>query len=207
MLEPPDAGGQQRPQTAADKPDSKQTEAKSRARRKLLLSALVGITGLAAFVNYWPKRWKYIVIHHSAGDFATIEFLQEVHAQRQSGDPIDAIPYHYVVGNGQGIGDGVVEQDWRGRWHIWGAHVSARNPARNYYGIGICLVGNFEQHPPTSKQYDSVVNLCRSLMRRYNIPVENVSGHGLTAGERSLCPGKYFPIERFLNDLEPVNTN
>lgn len=171
------------------------------ARRKLFLSAAASVVGFVAFARYWPNRWKYIVIHHSAGDFATIEFLQKVHRQRQAGDPVDAIPYHYVIGNGNGIGDGEVAQDKRGLWHIWGGHVSSRNSARNYYGIGICLVGNLELHPPSAQQYSALVKLTRTLMDKYNIPLANVSGHGLTPGERTLCPGKLFPMENFLSDL------
>jgi len=36
----------------------------------------------------------YIVIHHSAGEHGNIEFLKQVHRERQANDPIDAIPYH-----------------------------------------------------------------------------------------------------------------
>lgn len=173
------------------------------ARRKLIFSSLVGIAGLGALVHFWPKRWRYIVIHHSAGNYGNIEFLQKVHRQRQARDPVDAIPYHFVIGNGNGLPEGEIAQDWRGQWHIWGAHVSHRNPARNYYGIGICLVGNFELHPPSPLQYDALVKLTRSLMREYAIPVDHVSGHGYTPGERTKCPGKHFPMERFLQDLNP----
>lgn len=170
-------------------------------RRKLILSSLLGLTGLGAFVRYWPKRWRYIVIHHSAGNFGTIEFLQKVHRQRQALDPIDAIPYHFVIGNGNGLAEGEIADDWRGQWHIWGAHVSGRNSIRNYYGIGVCLVGNFEHKPPSPLQYDALVKLTRALMNEYSIPPENVSGHGYTPGERTKCPGKHFPMQRFLQDL------
>ena len=62
-----------------------------------MLAAAAGATAVAG-AWYWPNRWKYIVVHHSAGDFATLESLQQVHRERQPGDPIDAIPYHYVIG-------------------------------------------------------------------------------------------------------------
>lgn len=182
-------------------PDTKKDDSRRVARRKFILSSFVGMAGLGAFVHFWPKRWRYIVIHHSAGNYGDIEFLQQVHRQRQSKDPVDAIPYHFVIGNGNGLPEGEIAQDWRGFWHIWGAHVSGRNPARNYYGIGICLVGNFELHPPSPLQYDSLVKLTRSLMAEYAIPLDHVSGHGHTPGERTKCPGQYFPMERFLQDL------
>ena len=96
-------------------------------RRKFIASTAIvaGTAGLGAV--YWPRRWSYIVIHHSAGQFATIEFLQQVHRERQQGDPIDAIPYHYVTGNGNGLGMGEVASDWRQEYNIWGTHISGNN--------------------------------------------------------------------------------
>jgi N-acetyl-anhydromuramyl-L-alanine amidase AmpD len=163
-------------------------------RRRFLLAsgALVGLTGAGA--AYWPRRWNHIVIHHSAGDFATIEFLQEVHRQRQSGDPIDAIPYHYVIGNGNGLGMGEVASDWRRDFDIWGMHVSANNMARNFFGIGICLVGNFETSGVPEKQFQALVSLTKSLMSQYGIPPEHVDFHGMIEGESTKCPGGNFPV-------------
>lgn len=171
------------------------------SRRKFLLSAsvLAGALGLSTW--YWGKRWKYIVIHHSAGAFGNIEFLQKVHRQRQSGDPIDAIPYHYIIGNGNGLGMGDVASDWRERYNLWGAHVSGNNSDRNYRGIGICLIGNFEQTSVPPLQYDSLVTLTKKLMSDNHIPASHVSGHGLIHGESTKCPGKHFPIDQFLRDI------
>ena len=113
-------------------------------RRKLLITSSVLALGASGFSLYWPRRWKYIVVHHSAGNYGDIEFLQQVHRERQPRDPINAIPYHYVIGNGQGLSLGEVASDWRQAYNIWGGHVSANNMDRNFRGIGICLVGNFE---------------------------------------------------------------
>lgn len=163
------------------------------------LSAVLGIAGIGAV--YWPGRWKYIVIHHSAGDFGSIEFIQKVHRERQSKDPIDAIPYHYLIGNGNGLGVGEVASDWRKELNIWGAHVSVNNTDRNLRGLGICLIGNFEEKTIHRLQYKSLVTLTKSLMLEHNIAVSHVSGHGYTSGEYTKCPGKNFPMEQFLMDL------
>ena len=103
-------------------------------RRRFLITtgAIVGSTAAAAI--YWPRRWDYIIIHHSAGNSGTIALLQEVHRQRQPGDPIDAIPYHYVIGNGNGLAMGEVASDWRQENHIWGTHLSANNKKKNFLG-------------------------------------------------------------------------
>ena len=170
-------------------------------RRRFLISATstiaLGITGGI----YWSGRWEYIVIHHSAGNYGNIEFLQKVHRQRQAGDPIDAIPYHYVIGNGNGMGLGEIASDWRKENNLWGAHVSGRNSKRNFLGLGICMIGNFEEHYVKEQQYQALLGLCRKLMNKYGIPVFNISGHGLTEGEMTLCPGKYFPMQRLLTEL------
>lgn len=153
------------------------------------------MAGLGAV--YWPNRWRYIVIHHTAGNYATIEFLQQVHRERQAGDPVDAIPYHYVIGNGNGLGMGEIASDWRRDLNLWGTHVSENNVSRNFFGIGVCLVGNFEQATVPAPQLDALVTLTKSLMDRYDIPPENVAGHGLIDGENTKCPGQNFPMREF----------
>ena len=166
-------------------------------RRRFLVASGVIAGALGAGALYWPRRWKYIVIHHSAGNFGTIEFLQEVHRDRQAGDPIDAIPYHYVIGNGNGLGMGEIASDWRQEMNIWGTHVSANNMARNFLGLGICLVGNFEETDLPAPQFDALVTLTRSLMRRYDISPAKVGLHGNIDGESTKCPGRLFPHDRF----------
>ncbi|MEJ2465855.1 MAG: peptidoglycan recognition family protein [Candidatus Thiodiazotropha sp.] len=174
-------------------------------RRKFLIygSSFLGLLGLSAY--YWPNRWKYIVVHHSAGNYGNIEFLQKVHRERQPIDPVDAIPYHYIIGNGNGLADGEISSDSRKKYHIWGAHVSANNIDRNLRGIGICVIGNLEVNQITNKQYQSLVKLTIKLMDMYGIPVRNVTGHGSTEGESTKCPGKNFPMQQYLNDIAKNN--
>lgn len=171
-------------------------------RRRFFVSigALAGAVGAGAI--YWPNRWKYIVIHHSAGTYGTIEFLQRVHRERQAGDPIDAIPYHYVIGNGNGLGMGEIASDWRKEYDIWGTHVSANNMSRNFLGLGICLIGNFDESDVPLLQFDALVSLTKSLMRKYSIRPGNVGFHGKIHGESSRCPGNRFPHRRFIAAIE-----
>lgn len=170
-------------------------------RRNFIIRSalLLGTVGFG--LSYWKNRWKYIVIHHSAGSFGNIEFLQRVHRQRQGDDPIDAIAYHYIIGNGNGLGMGKVASDWRQHYDIWGTHVSNRNLDYNMRGIGICLIGNFEKEKLPPAQYQSLRNLTKTLISRYDILPRNVKGHGMITGEHTKCPGKYFPMERLLKDI------
>ena len=170
-------------------------------RRRFLIATSAMAVSLSVGAAYWQQRWKYIVIHHSAGNYGNIEFLQQVHRERQANDPIDAIPYHYVIGNGNGLSMGEVASDWRQGADLWGAHVSANNMDRNLRGIGICLIGNFEAHAVPTQQYEALLKLTRQLMQNYHISVENIHGHGHVEGERTRCPGKHFPMARFLQDI------
>jgi N-acetylmuramoyl-L-alanine amidase len=161
--------------------------------------ALLGSLGLLAVsALYWPKRWRYIVIHHSGGAYGDVELLRRVHRERQPNDPIDEIPYHFLIGNGNGLRPGEVVETGRWRLQLWGAHVSGRSPDRNFRGIGICLIGDFEKTQVQDAQFQAATVLTRSLMRRYRIPPERVTFHGKTPGEMTSCPGRNFPRERFL---------
>jgi N-acetyl-anhydromuramyl-L-alanine amidase AmpD len=170
-------------------------------RRNFLKTSVFSGLLLGAGAIYWPNRWKYIVLHHSAGNYANVDFLQRVHRERQPSDPIDAIPYHYIIGNGNGMKEGEIASDWRRDYAIWGAHVSNRNMDRNMRGIGICMIGNFEIDPVPEGQYLALLSLTITLMEKHQIPIENISGHGHIKGEQTKCPGKNFPIERFLRDV------
>jgi N-acetylmuramoyl-L-alanine amidase len=155
--------------------------------------ALLGSLGLLAVsALYWPKRWRYIIIHHSGGAHGDIELLRRVHRERQPNDPMDEIPYHFLVGNGNGLQPGEVVETGRWRLQMWGAHVSDRNLDRNFRGIGICLIGDFERTQVPDMQFQAALVLTRSLMRRFRIPPERVTFHGKTPGEMTSCRGGTF---------------
>lgn len=165
-------------------------------KRWLLLSSMAILA-----IWYWPNRWNYIVIHHSAGDYGNIAHLQDIHDQRQSKEPIHAISYHYIIGNGNGMEDGGIDSDIRKKLNLWGVHVSANNWDRNFRGLGICLIGGLDKKGPTSQQYQSLVKLTMDLTEEYNIDVENIGFHGMVPGESTQCPGKFFPYERFKKEI------
>lgn len=169
-------------------------------RRSVLV--LLGAIGLLILsVLWWRKRWRYIVIHHSAGAYGDVALLRRVHRERQPRDPVDEIPYHFLIGNGNGIGLGEVVETGRWRRRIWGAHVSGRNRNRNLRGIGICLIGDFERTQVPEAQLRAAIALTRSLMQRFRIPPERVTFHGKTPGERTSCPGRNFPSGQFMQAI------
>ncbi len=57
--------------------------------------------------------------------------------------------------------------------------------------MGICLVGNFQNRPPTRKQMETLVRLIERLRDQYGISEQAVFGHRHVRG--TACPGAKFP--------------
>jgi N-acetyl-anhydromuramyl-L-alanine amidase AmpD len=119
------------------------------------------------------KGWKFIVIHHSATASGNAGSFHKYHTDQGYG----GLCYHFVVGNGKGSPDGKVEQGFRWKQQIAGTHVDINSWYHNIFGIGICLVGNFEKEKPTQKQITSLNKLIAKLSNQYSIPKENIIGH------------------------------
>lgn len=137
-----------------------------------------------------PRPWKYIVIHHTATSSGSVASLDRAHKH----NGWDGVGYHFVIGNGQGMGDG--EVDPTPRWPVqkWGAHTKTANNEYNNFGIGICMVGNFDLTAPSQAQLRSVSKLVAHLMKTYNIPSTRVLGHGQC--KPTDCPGRHTSIAR-----------
>jgi N-acetyl-anhydromuramyl-L-alanine amidase AmpD len=67
----------------------------------------------------------------------------------------------------------------------------------NQEGIGICLVGNFENTRPTPRQRQALKRLLASLQREYRISSRNIIGHN-DVKTSTLCPGRHFSVEDFI---------
>ena len=143
------------------------------------------------------SKWNYIVVHHSAtatgGASAFDRFHREVNKW-------DELGYHFVIGNGTDTRDGAIEVGSRWVKQKWGAHCKVPGNRFNEHGIGICLVGNFEQNRPSAAQMDSLSRLVTFLMTECGIPTDQVLAHGSVTGHTA-CPGRYFPMARFQREL------
>ena len=91
------------------------------------------------------RDWRHIVIHHTASSRDSIESIHEAHLKRGW----EGIGYHFVIGNGNGMKDGEIEPTFRWKTQMHGAH--AGKEEYNQHGIGVCLVGNFEDSNPDRK--------------------------------------------------------
>lgn len=146
-----------------------------------------------------------ILIHHSAtpfrlkGRMVDAKKIDEMHQKRGfrivCGEKTYHIGYHYVI-----LPDGRIEP---GRPEDCpGAHSGNSYYNRRY--LGICLIGDFDSHgrwngrrsarQPTAAQIASLVQLCARLMRKYNIPLDNVRRHRDVS--QTYCPGDQFPYQR-----------
>jgi len=149
-------------------------------------------------INLYPSnKWKYIVIHHSATDEGNSLAFHKLHRNKGW----ETVGYHFVIDNGSiGKKDGAIEASPRWIKQQNGAHCKAAQ--MNYKGIGICLVGNFNQEQVSQEQMESLVYLVNTLRKYYKIPAENIMGHGQVPGASTDCPGKNFPWDEFKRRLK-----
>jgi len=149
----------------------------------------------------YERNWKAVVIHHSATETGSVASIDYYHRKYNGWD---GIGYHFLIGNGNGSGNGQVESTFRWREQRTGAHCKTdESNWANENAIGICLVGNFENSRPTNAQMVSLMNLLRFLTERYDIPVSRIYGHNTTPGHstNTNCPGRYFPMSYVKNNL------
>jgi hypothetical protein len=138
-------------------------------------------------------RWTGIVIHHLGRPAGDAEFVHRLHQSYG----YQGLGYHFLIGNGNGLGDGVVHVGYRWDEQLQGAHVVGEFEAyHNQRSVGICLIGNGDRRPFSEKQMRSLVSLVRRLQRELGIPRERVYLHHDLAGEVS-SPGRYFAAARF----------
>ena len=126
-----------------------------------------------------PRLW--IVLHHTGAWEKDTEQVKRAHLARGFRD----IGYNYVIEY-----DGKIVA---GRsLNIPGAHTKGE---MNYIGIGVALLGNFEEKPPTQQQIESLVDLIVKLIKDNNheINLERISQH--LDHLSTLCAGKHFPYE------------
>ncbi len=133
-----------------------------------------------------PARdWKYIIIHHSATEAGSAKIFDRAHRARGW----DELGYHFVITNGDGGRDGEIQIGSRWAKQKWGAHCKTPDNRYNDYGIGICLVGNFDEGKPSQAQLASLAKLVKYLAETYQIPASEVMGHGEAEGTCTRCPG------------------
>ena len=143
------------------------------------------------------REWRHIVIHHSASAIGSASIFDKVHREQNGWV---GLGYDFVIGNGSASGDGEVEVGFRWQRQMEGAH--AGNFEYNQHGIGICLVGDFQNSTgPTARQMESLRRLVRFLQVKTGIPTSEVVGHCNVPGKHTACPGDNLDLAAFRKSL------
>jgi len=152
----------------------------------------------AAWLVQGPERpWRYIVVHHSATHRGSAASFDAWHRNHNGWDELG---YHFVIGNGSLTPDGFVETGSRWPKQKHGAHCKVGDDETyNDWGIGICLVGNFEREQPTEAQMCALARLVDYLRVKYTIPDRCIIGHGDV--DQTRCPGRNFSFGNLFSRL------
>ena len=145
-----------------------------------------------------PGRWKYIVIHHSGVDTGTVKGMDRYHREERHME--NGLAYHFVIGNGSGMGDGEIGIGARWVKQLDGGHLTSER--QNRISLGVCLVGNFDKHEPTPRQLERLTALVRALMKRCGVAASAVKTHQQINVVYTRCPGRHFPTKSFLRSLK-----
>ena len=134
-----------------------------------------------------PRSERDIDKYHQARGFEILCFGRVYH-----------VAYHYLI-----MPNGRVQAGRPERCE--GAHAKGYN---SY--LGISVVGDFssDDNPtgkkgpmrPTATQIASLVQLCRRLKDRYNIPLQHIVRHSDISSTK--CPGDRFPFRSILDQLQ-----
>jgi hypothetical protein len=143
-------------------------------------------------------KWKYIVIHHSGTPNGSAKGMDRYHREERHME--NGLAYHFVIGNGDGMGDGQIAIGQRWKEQLDGGHL--RSETQNKYSIGICLVGNFDETKPTRKQMESLHALVDHLLDRCDLTPTAVKTHQQINVISTRCPGRFFPAKTFLKELK-----
>ena len=140
--------------------------------------------------------WRWIVVHHTAAEYATLEGIDRYHRHR-FGDPLGA-EYHFVINNGKKRPAGLIEA---ARWRYQEPAAHLFKPDNAPASIAVCLIGNFEARALPPPMLTALVELTRALMRLCSIPADRVSTHRVVDEKMTQCPGKHFPRAEYLRQI------
>ena len=166
---------------------------------------------------------KWIIIHHSLspdGKERDWNGIRKYHmSYRYKGDIITEERYEELQAEGKTSG---LETPWKDiGYHLGIEEVSGRleiqkgrpigTPGAHAIGfndnsIGLCLIGHYDQRPPSEPRLFLLGSVCRDLQRLFVIAPDHVIGHRETFSLRGVpieksCPGSAFNLDAFRKRL------
>lgn len=140
------------------------------------------------------ERWLGIMVHHSGSAYGTPATLDREH--RAMG--LRGLGHHFVIGNGNGMGDGEVHVGARWLDQQPGAHAAGEHERAdwsNRHAISICLVGDGNRREFTDAQITRLLELVSTLAAEFGIPTDRIV---LSSDESDAAdPGVRFPAAAF----------
>ena len=135
------------------------------------------------FNEFWPIRGQGkmpsevtgITIHHtmSHSPLATAQYCTNV-----KGYP--TTQYHYWVSANDNVD---VYQLLKEEWAIWHDHTGTYQT-----NLSVGMAGHLHNHKPPKDQIKACAMLCKHLMKKHNLTIENVVGHR-DQYSKTACPG------------------
>ncbi|MFK7961581.1 MAG: peptidoglycan recognition family protein [Phycisphaerales bacterium] len=145
-------------------------------------------------------RWRGIVIHHLGRPSGDVDAVDRLH---RSVGIKDGIGFHFLIGNGNGLDNGVISITDRWREQRPGVHVPGEAGAwHNEHSIAICLVGNGDRRAFEDRQIESLAMVIRRLQEAFDIPADQVH-MASELNPRTTGPGRYFPRARLTESILP----
>ena len=146
-------------------------------------------------------RWNAIVIHDTGTTGGSLRTINKLHEKMGLG----GIAYHFVIDNGRGEDDGLIEASFRWTQQIVGAFSTGYTAdwLDERHAIGICLVGDGSNGGFTDAQMQRLVWLVTRLQQRFGIPRDQVIVNVATDPSGQPGPGRLFPLATFRQQLLP----
>lgn len=127
---------------------------------------------------------KYIVIHHTGGDWGCADVINHWHTDpAPKGNGWSRSGYHYVINNGfptyRSHSKGNKIAGWDGKVETMVPEERTSNGVDSFNAnlINVCLVGNFDVGLPTSAQINSLELVCKHLCKKYKLEASAIIGH------------------------------
>lgn len=147
---------------------------------------------------------EYIVIHHSETRDGGTKDWDAIRRYHKDVKGWRDIGYHYGI---EQVGEELTIQYGRTPETV-GAHCN--EGGMNTKSLGICVVGNFDNKPPTEAILEVLRVLVKSIQDEHNIPANRVLGHkeaqvAMGGVATKTCPGKMLDMDAFRASLEGQN--
>ena len=135
-----------------------------------------------------------IIVLHYTGMGSALESLEVLC------DPFTKVSAHYFIDEDGSVLNLVPDnvRAWHAGISFWKGETDI-----NSHAIGIELVNpghEFGYRNFPEAQMKTVINLCQELIKKYDIPADNIVGHSDVAPERKTDPGELFDWERLAQE-------